>query len=213
MIKFEKLRYKVGGSYPKDPVLRQNRRGKADANGDYGKVDLAMREPVRIINEELKLRTLDSCECHPDDVDPKDYEAFRFRDHADCFTYRTPYSSYIVVDMGKYGNAIKFMEYLKKLGFIKSGEASTKKPNRTQKEGETAKSTVKYGIRAEFSGGILGLKYAYEGPKDEMDGVLTIDVASFERQYIRRWKEWDKIRDTGLEYWLELLRSYRMGEQ
>lgn len=201
----------MGGSYPKNPIMRQNRRGKTPPGSDYGRVDLAMREPVRIINEDLKIRTFACCEYHPCDVNKRQYEVFHYKGQEYYYTYRLPYRSYIVLDLGRYYRVASFMDFLKKSGFVEVKDTSPQgrfDVLREDDETDMSKNIENHTLYAKIPVGVLGFNYTYYGTGEPVDGRCSTDVTPFEKQYIRQWREWDTIRDTGWEYWLQILYNF-----
>jgi hypothetical protein len=66
-----------------------------------------------------------------------------------------------------------------------------------------------YGLTARFPGGIMSFRYFYSATGDPLDNRCIIAVTPCEKQPIRRWQDWDTIRDTGWEHWLEVLCLFR----
>jgi hypothetical protein len=212
MIETTKRHYWIAGSYPKNPLLRQNRRVTTPpGSSDYGHVDLAMREPVRIINEDLNLRTFASCEYHPCDLDKRHYEVFHYNGKEYDYTYRPPYRSYIALDLGRYHRVLSLMDFLKKSGFTEEKDTSPQGKFDVLKDDDltdTTKIMENHLLKANIPIATLGLSYSYYATGDPADGRCSIDVTPAEKRHIRRWSEWDKIRDTGWEHWLEILYNY-----
>jgi hypothetical protein len=215
MLEHNQRRYIISGSYPKNPLLRQNRRVKTPpGSSDYARVDLAMREPVRIINEDLKLRTFACCEYHPGDLNERHYEVFRYKGRQYDYTYRPPYRSYIVLDLGRYHRVLSLMDFLKKSRFAEDKSTLPQgKFNILMDDDltDTTKIIANYTLSTKIPVGVLGLSYSYYGTGEPVDGRFCMEVTPFERMYIRHWKEWDHIRDMGWEYWLEILYNF-IGE-
>ncbi len=113
----------ISGSYPENPLLRQNHCGKTPPGTSYTRVDLAMRESVRIINEELRLQTFACCEYHLCDLARRQYEVFPGKGRESDYTYRPPYRSYIALDLGRYHRVFDLIKYLKGHGFAEDKDA------------------------------------------------------------------------------------------
>jgi len=206
MIKLDKTRYSLAGSYPKNPVLRESRRSWAKPGTSYARVDLAMREPLRILNEELGIRTVSSCEYHPCYLDKRLYQACQNRWPERYCMDRLPYRSFIVLDLEKYYRIVSLRDYLARLGFVTDGETSYHGGfDSMDMDDEEATINLYKGFKTEFTSGILGIRYASNAAGIPINCQCSIDVIPSERQNIHQWKEWDHIRDTGWEYWLEIL--------
>jgi len=209
MIKFDKTMYSLNGSYPKNPALRQSRRSLDNPGTNYMHVDLAMTEPVRIINEELSIRTLACCEYHPCDLDKRQYETFQYKGRECNDPYRGTYRSFIVLDLRKDNKVASFRDFIKKKGFVDDSDISPHGGfDMIDVDDENSRVLVYRGLKAEFCKGILGLRYAFNAANEPIDNKYVLDVTPLKRAHIRQWKEWDCIRDTGWEYWLEILHLY-----
>lgn len=211
MIEMEQLRFAIRGSYPRSPELRQKRRNCEEGGGDYGRVDLAMREPVRVLNEHLRIATFSSCEAHPCEADRRYYDTFRYR-HDDFCPYRSPYRSYIGLELGGFGEALHLVDFLRLLGFTPG--PCTPLPEKKERPGapDVARVRVSYDLSAGFPAGILSFSYRYYGIGRDIDGRCLIEVKVPPGRPIRAWREWDEARDRGWEYWLELLRLFTRYE-
>lgn len=198
----------IGNAYPKSPVIRQIRRVKAKIGGDYSCVDLAMREPVRVINERRGIRTIACCECHPDDIDSRCYEVFRHLGQDGSCTLRQPYRSYIWIDLKSFENVETFMALLRGCGF---GDRKDTRPRSSMEyadRDEIIQVYAEYGMELSVGARRLGFEYIYAGGEKMDGGTCSIDIRLQDRQDIRRWEEWDRIRDAGWEHWLEILGLY-----
>jgi hypothetical protein len=98
------------------------------------------------------------------------------------------------------------MEFLKRIGLIEDNHPFQSLVDKIEDDSITLLDF--YGVHTEFPAGILNFQYSCYRKGEPSDGRISIEVLPFEGQKIRQWKEWDNIRDTGWEYWLEILYQY-----
>ena len=154
---------------------------------------------MRILNEELRIRTFACCEYHPDEVDERQYETFQGKVQKYPFTY----CSYISLDLVTSGSVKSLIEFLKSLGFKEDNHPIDSLVDKIEDNG--IRFLYYYSLHTATPEGILNFNYSCYQKGEPVDGRPFIEIIPFEEQRIRRWKEWDNIRDTGWEYWLEIL--------
>jgi hypothetical protein len=134
------------------------------------------------------------------------YDTFKYKGQKDIINYWTPYCSYIALDLATPENVTSLMEFLKGTGFVEDHYPFQSIVDKIEDEEITL--CHYYGLHAEMPTGLLDFQYSCYKKGEPADGRISIEVLPFERQKIRKWSEWDKIRDSGWEYWLEILSKY-----
>lgn len=206
--------HRVSGTYKSDVEARRVSKNYA-GGGLYNEVDGAVKEPVRILNEELGYRTYASCEGHPEDH-RKEVGApigYIYDDEGHVIGSRFQ-ESYIALKSVR--DADHFERYLLENGFK---EGSTKRIYAGGAEGwgiyrnlsnnscltanfnkDTPTSRTRVSLR--ISGGRVDMGKAKwtEWPETGQRFRNTLRVGKVVDQ-----KSWDGIRDGGWETWLNLL--------
>jgi hypothetical protein len=209
--------FKISGMYFPEADRRRVKSEYIDI-GTYADVDHAVREPVRIINEVFGLKTLWSCEGHEQDWADNDGILGYVRDDKGEIIGRAFQESYIAFSPMYVQDVDKFIFYLRSLGF---------------EEGSNLRhlcSGKYFSVFANFNSGHLeaDVKYAEEGdlatiflrvgshnvnmsraPAIDINGEsfknLSDSVSGFRSL---KQADWDIIRDTGWELWLNILAGY-----
>lgn len=214
MLKLDYKQHSIARTYPKNPMLGETRRSRAKPGTNYVTVDLAMRAPVSILNEELSISTVASCEFHPRFLDSRLYAPCQNRWHERYYTHRVPYRSFIALDLENYKRVEALRKYLTGVGFYTDCEYSYHGSfDAIDMDDEEAAIHLCKGLKAEFPMGILGFRYPSNKDGMPENGQCSIDATPFERQNIGQWKEWDRIRDEGWGHWLELLYRFTITEK
>ncbi|MCD1296295.1 hypothetical protein CUJ83_14930 [Methanocella sp. CWC-04] len=217
VFEIKRKNFNIAGTYPKDPDCRRVSSLYAD-HSTYGCVDAAIREPVRILNEEFGLNTLWSCEGHEPEWKANGGILGFMYDEKGNVVGRCSQESYIALSEMYIENVDKFVLYLRSIGF---GEGSTLRPLCKGKY---------YSVYLNFPNGHLESDIKY-GPECETATVflrvgphnVNMDNAGWNEHNGTRFKnlceavsgnpafsqeEWDSIRDAGWEIWLNIISNF-----
>jgi hypothetical protein len=188
---------KLTRKYPRKIRLRYSKTPEA-ASSPTADIDPAMREPIKIMNQKLGYETFGCCEGHKDPVNPYQ-KKFKVPKGVRMIKGK-PYDSYI----GFYlpiTYHLPLIDFLIKRKFFAAPAYIA--------GGSIYVSNNITGYNANFYQRYrdgVGLVYGTDGAmKGDRFGV-TIQVLPI--QMPKSQKQWDELRDTGWETWLNLLQKF-----
>jgi hypothetical protein len=162
-------------------------------------VDGAMRDPIRIMNEELKLKTFVCCEGHLEDqCSVHDYPN-------DC------YGAFIIFFLPDWWNGNSFINYITERGYENIGCRYTK--GYTPKDGiEYPDNIFAIDFRSERTDSETGIEYKImfrlDSHIEPLVGLESRCQIWIQKPGEHTQSEWDIVRDNGLISAMELLKEY-----
>jgi len=183
---------RLTGGYPADPKARFTRSPGAVGSG-YADVDAAIAEPVRLMNEALGFTTYASCEGHLDPVNPH----VPIPVDSEALSRIEPCVSYI-------GFYLRADEHVALVGFLCDHGFQSAYSGYFARGRATGRSLPRNYVR--YSGeAVLSFHLS-----ERVNGDMATARASVEpRDMPLGQAEWDRLRDSAWETWLDLFELYR----